>query len=67
MAENLYLVTPNILYEIATYAREHPDMHFVADELSDEEGDFLSCGFLHDDPMRVDESPIWELNGTEEK
>lgn len=62
MKENLYCVTPSILYEITQYAVEHPDKHFCADEYTDEEGNFLSCFFLKDDE---DGYPIWELNGVE--
>ena len=64
MKENLYCVTPSILYEIAEYAVNHPEKHFCADEMTDSEGDFLSCFFLEDDK---DGEPIWELNGVEDE
>ena len=59
MKEDMYGVTPSILYEIAQYAVEHPEKHFCADELTDGDGDFLSCFFLEDDR---DGYPIWELD-----
>ena len=62
MDENLYCVTPSTLYAIAKYAATHP-AHFCADELTDEDGDFLSCFFIRDDE---DGYPIWELNGVKD-
>ena len=56
--ENVYKITPEVLYEMINYAVDHPEKHFCADELTDSAGDFLSCFFLCDDE---DGYPIWEL------
>ena len=43
--ENVYKITPEVLYEMINYAVDHPEKHFCADELTDSAGDFLSCFF----------------------
>ena len=65
MRENLYDITSSILQEIANYAAKHPETHFCADELSDEEGNFLRCFFLDDEHYTKDDEPVWELSGDE--
>lgn len=62
MDENKYFVTPSILYTIINYAVEHPEKHFCADELTDDDDNFLSCFFIEDDQ---DGHPIWELDGAD--
>ena len=55
---NTYKITSDILYEMINYAVSHPEKHFCIDELTDSDGDFLSCFFIKDDE---DGYPIWEL------